>query len=148
MRVPPHQLAAASGLGLVGLLAGCPTVDLGDTPEDVGLCNPAQGEAYFESMIWPVYLNGPGKAQCTTAGCHDPSGQSALRFEVATPIDYADNYKATQIYLSCSDPATSELLTKPLAGTVAHGGGDIFPNTTPPVQPVQVFLDWFTAPAP
>ena len=122
-------------------LGGCPTVDLGNTPEDVGLCNPAQGEAYFESMIWPVYLNGAGTAQCTRSGCHDPTGQSALRFDVSTPIDYATNYKATQIYLSCSTPASSELLTKPLAGTVSHGGGDIFASLSDPA--VQVFLNWF-----
>ncbi len=123
-------------------LGGCPTVDLGNTPEDVGPCNPAQGEAYFESMIWPTYLNGPGNAQCTRAGCHDPTGQSALRFEVTAPIDYASNFKATQIYLSCSTPSSSELLTKPLAGTTAHGGGDIFASLSDPA--VVVFLNWFS----
>nr|HEX4314913.1 hypothetical protein [Kofleriaceae bacterium] len=126
----------------LGLLAGCPTVDLGDTPEDVGLCNPAKGETYFETMIWPTYLNGAGKKQCTQAACHDPSGQSALRFEVSMPIDYQTNYKATQIYLNCSTPDTSELLTKPLAGTTSHGGGDLFTDDSDPA--VQVFLDWFT----
>jgi hypothetical protein len=124
----------------VVLLAGCPTVDLGDTPEDVGLCNPAQGETYFEQMIWPTYLNGAGNKQCTMGGCHDQNGQSALRFKT-NPIDYPGNYKASLIYLNCGSPQTSELLVKPLAGVEPHGGGDIFADMNDPA--VKVFLDWF-----
>ena len=97
---------------------------------------------YFETMIWPTYLNGAGSKQCTKSACHDPSGQSALRFELAMPIDYQTNYKATQIYLNCGDAGRSELLTKPLAGIDPHGGGDIFPDQNDPA--VQVVLDWFS----
>lgn len=127
---------------LLGLpaLSACPTVDLGDTPEDVGLCNPMQGEPYFETMIWPTYLNGAGSAQCTQGGCHDQGGQSALRFKT-NPIDLPANYKASLIYLNCATPEASRMLTKPLAGTEGHFGGDIFPDLNDPA--VQVFLDWF-----
>ena len=126
----------------VSLLAGCPTVDLGDTPEDVGLCNPAQGEPYFEMQggVWDTYLNGTGSAQCTQGGCHDQNGQSALRFKTS-PIDYQANYKSTLIYLNCGSPQTSELLVNPLAGVEPHGGGDIFPDLNDPA--VKVFLAWF-----
>ena len=124
---------------LVASLAGCPTVDLGTTPEDVGLCNPAMGEAYFESQIWPNYINNTTKP-CVTSGCHDPAGQSALRFTIATPVDYTTNYKATQIYLSCSDPSSSEMLTKPTGGE-AHGGGVIFTSGDPNIT---LFLNWFS----
>ena len=37
-------------------LCGCPTVDLGDTPPDIGLCNPAGGIDYFTSTIEPEFL--------------------------------------------------------------------------------------------
>jgi hypothetical protein len=127
--------------GAPALLGGCPTVDLGDTPEDVGQCNPTQGEPYFEQMIWPTYINNSTKS-CVTSGCHESqTGQSALRFDIATPVDYQTNYRAAQVYLSCATPSSSELLTKPLAGTTAHGGGDIFPSLSDPA--VVVFLAWF-----
>jgi hypothetical protein len=137
---PFGLLTLAGTAGIAVLAAGCPTVDLGDTPEDVGLCNPTGGEAYFEQMIWPTFINNTSKS-CLTSGCHDAGGQSALRFNTANPIDYPTNYKATQIYLSCSTPSSSEFLTKPLAGTVSHGGGDIFASLNDPT--VQVFLSWF-----
>lgn len=123
-------------------LAGCPTVDLGDSPPDIGLCNPARGEPFFESDIWPTYLNAtdPTK-QCTKGGCHDQAGQSALRFQT-NPIDLPANYKASLVYLNCGTPESSALLVKPLAGVEPHGGGDIFASDTDPA--VQTFLMWFT----
>jgi hypothetical protein len=122
-------------------LAGCPTVDLGDSPPDIGLCNPTKGEAYFESDIWPTYLNSATPAkQCTASGCHDQAGQSALRFQT-NPIDLPANYKASLVYLNCGQPESSELLTKPLAGIEPHGGGDIFADDSDPA--VQTFLMWF-----
>jgi hypothetical protein len=124
-------------------LGGCPTVDLGDSPEDVGLCNPAQGEAYFEASVWPMFLDDSssgGTRQCTKGGCHDQNGQSALRFKT-NPIDFQANFKTTQIYLNCGSPTTSRLLEKPLTGPETHGGGDIFMTLDDP--DVKVFLGWF-----
>lgn len=124
-------------------LAGCPSVDLGDSPPDIGLCNPAKGEAFFESDVWPKYLNdtaAPTK-QCTKGGCHNQTGVSALRF-TTDPVDLPANYKASLVDLNCGDPAASLLLVKPLAGTEPHGGGDIYPDVSDPA--VVTFLDWFT----
>ena len=38
---------AACGLATL-VFAGCPTVDLGDTPSDIGQCNPPGGEDYSD----------------------------------------------------------------------------------------------------
>ena len=60
-------------------LAGCPSVDLGDTPSDIGLCNPKQGIAYFESDIWPKYLHPSVPARdCVKSGCHANANVLAL----------------------------------------------------------------------
>ena len=48
-----HRAFACSVLLLCG---GCPTVDLGDDPPAVGLCNPTGGYDYFQNMVVPQYL--------------------------------------------------------------------------------------------
>jgi hypothetical protein len=123
------------------LLSGCPTVDLGDTPSDIGLCNPAAGQQYFQDKVWPEFIR-PGDATkgCTRAtGCHGEAGGNTLSFKTM-PIDFAFNYRQTQIYLNCGTPAASELLTKPLAGVDPHGGSDLVSTSDPAYQ---VFIDWF-----
>jgi hypothetical protein len=129
---------AAACLGLA-LLAGCPTVDLGDTPTEIGLCNPAGGVQYFQDQIWPNFVvrTGP-EMSCAQGGCH-VAGGNGLDFPM--PVDYASAYKRTQLYLNCGTPDASLLLTKPLAGIDPHGGGDLFPNTDDAA--VQIFLAWF-----
>lgn len=125
-------------LGLA-FLAGCPTVDLGDTPTEIGLCNPAGGVQYFQDQIWPQFIvrTDPNQS-CAKGGCH-VAGGNGLDFPM--PVDYSAAYKRTQIYLNCGTPDASLLLTKPLAGIDPHGGGDIFPNTNDAA--VQIFLAWF-----
>jgi hypothetical protein len=120
-------------------LAGCPTVDLGDTPPDIGACNPMGGQAYFMNMIWPSYLHPSGAKDCAqSAGCHLMAHGLAL--DPTPPVDYAANFRIAQQYLNCGTPAASPLLTKPLAGVDGHGGGDLFTMTDPQYQ---LFLDWF-----
>jgi len=120
-------------------LAGCPTVDLGDTPTEIGLCNPAGGVQYFQDQIWPKYIvRDGGKTSCTTATCHVGGGNG---LDFPSPVDYPTAYRRTQIYLNCGSPEASQLLTKPLAGIDPHGGDDIFPNLNDPA--VQIFLAWF-----
>jgi hypothetical protein len=132
------------GLGLklslgLGLLAGCPTVDLGDTPTDIGLCNPAGGLPYFQDQIWPkVVVRSDPTTQCNRVGCHVTGGNG---LDFPTPVDYPTAYKRVQIYLNCGMPSASPFLTKPLAGGDAHTGGDIFASLSDPA--VQVFLAWF-----
>ena len=130
-----------AGLGLGASLAGCPTVDLGDTPTDINLCNPAGGIDYFKSDIYPKYIR-PGDANaCTKAGgCHNEAGGNALNFKT-NPQDDAFNFRQAQVFLNCGTPEMSQLLTKPLAGVDTHGGGNIYMTMTD--AEVQVFLGWF-----
>jgi hypothetical protein len=120
-------------------LAGCPTVDLGDTPTEIGLCNPSGGEQYFQDQIWPNYVvRTDPKTSCYQANCHIAGGNG---LDFPSPIDYPTAYKRVQIYLNCGTPSASPFLTKPLAGIDAHSGGDIFGSLSDPA--VQVFLNWF-----
>lgn len=121
-------------------LGACPTVDLGDSPPDIGLCNPAQGLAYFISDIEPKYfkLGDPVNSCARSSSCHQDAHGLALAVD---PTDDMANYTISQGYLNCGDPVASELLTKPLAGIDPHGGGDIFANTSDPA--VVDFLAWF-----
>jgi len=130
----------ASCLAGVALCAGCPTVDLGDTPSDIGLCNPPGGIDYFKAEIWPNFVrHGTANACTKTGACHNEAGGNALGFKTM-PVDDAFNYRQTQIYLNCGTPEASELLTKPLSGMNPHGGGDLIPMGDPAET---VFLNWF-----
>jgi hypothetical protein len=123
---------------LAFLVAGCPTVDLGDTPTEVGLCNPAGGLQYFQDQIWPNFVvRGNAADSCAKVSCH-VAGGNGLDFPAV--VDYTAAYKRAQIYLNCGTPAVSLFLTKPLAGIDQHGGGDVFAAGDPAVQ---IFLDWF-----
>ncbi len=124
---------------LLVLLAGCPTVDLGDTPPDIGQCNPMGGLDYFQNTIWPNYLNNTTKA-CVQAACHDQGGNGGLLRYVTSPsIDYPGNYRKSLVDLNCSMPSASLMLTKP-TGFDPHGGGTIFSMSDPLAQ---TFLAWF-----
>ena len=135
-------------VGCVLALAGCPTVDLGDTPPDIGLCNPKGGLDYFQTQIWPSYVANPAmtcgpshnqSCDCTRSGCHG-NGSSAGGLGFLAPTDFTNNYRAAQGFLNCGTPDQSLLLVKPLAGIEGHSGGDLFSMTDPQYQ---LFLDWF-----
>lgn len=125
----------------VALLCGCPTVDLGDNPPGVGLCNPTGGLPYFEMEIVPKYLklsdtaNGCGR----DGGCHNRAHGLALDLTPAN-LTSAANYRVAQQYLNCGTPTQSPLLTKPLAGTDGHGGGDLI---APMSTEAMIFENWF-----
>lgn len=124
------------------VLAGCPTVDLGDTPTDIGLCNPAGGLDYFTDVIWPnVVRPSNGATGCTrTGGCHNEAGGNGLSFKTQPAPDFPFNFRQAQLFLNCGTPSASLFLTKPLSGTEPHSGGDIFQPNDPAIQQ---FLDWF-----
>jgi hypothetical protein len=132
-------LSAAAAL----CLAGCPTVDLGDTPPDPGQCRPDRG--YFEDVIWPQFI-APADAElsCVDAvGCHRANdGRSGFRVSVPSggAIDFDANYDSVVFFLNCTDPAASRLLTKPMSGVQEHAGGNLFAPGDPAVD---VFLQWF-----
>lgn len=146
MRMGSHRssavawgVAAIGSLGLLTVLTGCPTVDLGDTPTEVGLCNPAGGVDYFETQIWPTFVTRPNPMQtCARSTCHIAGGNG---LDFPDPIDYGVAYRRVQLFLNCGTPEASVFLTKPLGGIEPHGGGDIFPNDSDPA--VQIFIDWF-----
>ncbi len=127
------------------LLAGCPTVDLGDTPPDPGQCRP--DFAYFQTVVWDQYI-APADAElsCVDAvGCHrDGDGRSGFRVALPAgdaPVDYRGNYDRVVFFLNCNDPASSRLLTKPISGVIDHAGGDLF---GPGSEAEAAFLDWFS----
>jgi hypothetical protein len=127
----------------VGLLVltGCPTVDLGDTPTDINLCNPAGGADYFRDEIYPNFIRAADAANgCTRAGgCHNEAGGNALNYKTQ-PQDDAFNFRQTQVFLNCGAPEMSQFLTKPLTELEPHGGGNIYSMSD---AQVQVFLGWF-----
>jgi len=136
-----HRSSTVLGILALGLLAGCPTIDLGDTPSDIGLCNPPGGVEYFTDKIWPEFVRPTDmmKGCLRASGCHGEGGGTGLTFKTM-PVDYAFNYRQTQIDLNCGTPAESKLLQKPLAGVLPHQGMDLFTMTDPQYS---VFLDWF-----
>src|SRR5687767_11768255 len=125
----------------VGLLVltGCPTVDLGDTPTDINLCNPEGGVEYFVAEIYPNFVRPTNTTNgCTkVGGCHNEAGGNALNFKTQ-PQDDTFNFRQAQQFLNCGTPEMSPLLTKPLRGIDTHGGQDIFMSMTD--AEVQVFL--------
>jgi hypothetical protein len=132
-----HWAFAACCIGL----SACPTVDLGPTPEDIAGCIPTKGEPYFESDIWPKYVQNPHHT-CVDAQCHVPGGDGGtLHLDPNVPMSFMMNYKLVLPQLNCQRPDESPFLTKPLAGQVGHGGGDIFPSASDPA--VVAFLAWF-----
>jgi hypothetical protein len=135
---------AAWGASLAALAlaaTGCPTVELGDTPEDIGQCNPRGGLPYFQDVIWPMYVRHGSANGCTrTGGCHIFGDGNLLGYKVNPTIDFPANYRATLVHLQCGTPMMSKFLTKPLAGIDGHGGMDLIQPGSPEVQ---AFLDWF-----
>ena len=117
-------------------------MDLGDTPTDIGLCNPAGGLDYFTDVIWPSFVRpSDGTNGCTkTGGCHNEAGGNALSFKTQPAPDFPFNYRQAQLFLNCGNPSASLLLTKPQAGVEPHSGGDIFNANDPAIQQ---FLGWF-----
>jgi hypothetical protein len=122
-------------------LAACPTVNLGNTPEDIATCDPMGGLPYFQAQIWPNYLAPANPATtCVRSGCHDTTvSAGGMGFDTTEPIDYAGNYAIAQPKLDCEVPTSSLLLTKPL-NLDGHGGSQIFTTSDPEYS---IFLNWF-----
>lgn len=139
--VPRSRCAFGALLVLLTFATGCPTVDLGDTPTDIGLCNPPGGIEYFEAEIWPNFVR-PNDATngCTRAGgCHNEAGGNGLSFQT-NPVDVAFNYRQAQQFLNCGTPAASQLLTKPLDTSDPHLGGNLVTTND---AAYTVFIGWF-----
>ena len=141
------------GLALVAVsfaLAGCPVVDLGETPPGIGVCDPNGNIDYFKTMMWDGYIHntatncGPShnmSCDCARSGCHlAPGGAGGLGFSLNVPQDFPLDYQAAQHELICGTPDASKLLTRPISGIDPHGGGDIFSMSDPQYQ---LFEGWF-----
>lgn len=135
------HLRTALALTALAALPGCPTVDLGDTPADIGSCRPDRD--YFEQVIWPMYIAPADEAKSCIAqiGCHNDSlgARSGMHLKTTMPIDYTTNYRTVSRHLNCSDPSASDMLTYPTQllphPVMLFGASD--PEVT------QVFLPWF-----
>src|SRR5262249_49133859 len=77
----PHRLVTPCVPALA--LGGCPTVDLGATPSDIGQCNPKGGIQYFMDQIWPNYIQSNGGRSCIDTGgaCHAENGGNVMTFK-------------------------------------------------------------------
>src|SRR5688500_4431488 len=133
-----------TALGAV-LHAGCPTVDLGDTPTDINLCNPAGGQDYFVSDIYPNFIKGdtPGDSKSCTQnnrGHSEGNGpELTIRFQPRRDENF--NFRQAQLFLNCVNEDMSLLPTKPLTGSDAHGDGNLSDGMND--AEVQTFLVWF-----
>lgn len=107
--------------------------------QGLGECSPTKGLAYFETQIWPKYLDPTDQAQsCVRSGCHDATSQAGgLGLDVTASA--ASNYERVQPLLDCAAPSASLLFTKPL-DSADHGGGAVFTATAPQAS---TFLGWF-----
>lgn len=129
----------------LAVLAGCPTVDLGDVPPDPGQCRPDR--AYFRDVVWPQFIApaDPARSCVDAVGCHrQDDGRSGLRLVMppagSDQVDYDRNYDAVVPFLNCGDPTSSTMLSKPMSGIDSHAGGDLF---DPGSEPAQLFEAWF-----
>ena len=137
-----------SGWWLVVALAGCPTVDLGETPVQPPLCRPSLEKFKEPGGIWETAINPGDQAMSCVAreGCHaQATGRSALRL-IMPPMndtDWATNLDVVARFLNCSTPSDSLLITKPEGGKEGHLGGDLWPACpTGQCTPIKEIVDW------
>ncbi|MEO8843888.1 MAG: hypothetical protein ABI591_27575 [Kofleriaceae bacterium] len=114
-------------------------MDLGDTPSDIGACNPSKGIDYFISDIEPKYLKLPDPVNSCARNTMCHAGAHGLALSTTVGDDQI-NYRVAQGYLNCGSPVASQMLTFPMAGIDGHGGGDIFQMGSPEEA---TFLAWF-----
>jgi len=139
--VARKALGALAVIAGAAIAAGCPTVDLGETPVSPGSCRP--DPAYYRDVMWPEFFDPPDAARSCVAegGCHRlEDGRSALRLDTGDPVDHNRNYDVVTRFLNCGAPEASSALTKPLGGVDPHGGGDLFGRGE---DPEVTFLQWF-----
>jgi hypothetical protein len=149
-----RTLAAAAPLLLLGAgLAGCPTVDVGDTPVAPPLCRPSLEAFRAPGGIWDVAIDPPDPARsCIVAeGCHSQAtGRSGLRLiaksrDLFTDVEWSLNLDVVSRYLNCSTPSDSTFITKPEAGTDPHLGGDLWTCGGSGCEPISTIEAWIDA---
>jgi len=120
--------------------------DLGLAPLDGGAVAAGPSGAYFKPDI-QADLDALG---CTASGCHGANTSPLITAIPSSAAEWMSNY--TNIHSDCTTldclggGASSLLLTKPLAGSVSHGGTKPFASTADPTY--QRWLAWVAAGAP
>jgi hypothetical protein len=113
--------------------AGCGVVDVGpDVLPEQGCTAPT---AYFVTDVWPRYFARYG---CGMSSCHDAlSGRGFFRLQdvsrvstpsamaplAAWPFEWQQNLRVVQQNISCSNPASSLVLTVPSGRSTPHPPG-------------------------
>ena len=134
-----------------GCLLQPATYDTGSSVGDLGVKAADQGSAstaaaYFKADIQKD-LDALG---CTASACHGSNSSPLLHAMPSVDADWMANY--TNIHSDCTTldclagGASSLLLTKPLAGSVKHGGTKPFASTADPIY--RRWLAWTQAGAP
>ena len=151
-------LVLVAGLGVfatVGLTRAPDDVPVPGVTEDRSVTGAADFD-YYRQNIEPMFVrprgypNAGGSPACVM--CH--SWQTGLRFALADMTETPDgwtwtagqsqaNYDVVTKLVNASNPASSKLLTKPLAqqaGREGHSGGSYWDSTSDPEY--QVVLQW------
>jgi hypothetical protein len=138
---------------LLLLAAACPTVDPGDNPVAPPLCRPDLETFKMPGGIWDTAINPPDEAKSCVAmaGCHSQdTGRSGLRLinkqrDLFTEVEWELNLESVARSLDCSTPSYSPFITKPLAGTNGHIGGDLWTCSGSDCEPVRTIEAWITS---
>ena len=138
-----------AGWLLLLIMAGCPTIDLGETPVQPPLCRPDLKKFRDPGGIWETAISPSDEAKSCVArgGCHaQATGRSALRLIVppTTDSDWSTNLDVVARFLNCSTPSDSPFITKPRAGVDAHLGGDLW-QCDSACQPIRMVEEWIEA---
>ena len=134
-------------------LAGCPTVDVGDTPVAPPLCRPSLQTFREPGGIWDTAIAPADTSRSCVSmdGCHSQAtGRSGLRLivrarEAFTEAEWALNLDVVARYLNCSTPSSSAFITKPEAGTDPHLGGDLWTCDGASCEPIRTVEAWIDA---
>ena len=157
-RRPDRWLAAATGLGALGILSalGLTGPRAADAPDPVLVDAQAAPFEFYRRNIEPIfarprgYPNDGDRPACVM--CH--VWQTSVRFDLQDMTELPDgwgwteeqsrrNYAMMAQLVDASNPATSKLLRKPLAtdaGGEPHTGGTFWESTSDPEY--QTVLEW------
>lgn len=129
-----HAFGTAA-FAAVLLLTGCNQV----TTQEVQATGLTLCVSDFERCVSPIFdasINSrTGPVTCSAAGCHSQASGSGGAFKIfPNPQPGSSqslaNFFSARAFANLDNPTTSRLLQKPDADSVAHAGGDIFPNSS------------------
>ena len=135
---------------LLCLAAGCPVIDVGETPVTPPICRPSPTQFREPGGIWDtaIAVADIEKSCIGKTGCHtQATGRSALRLidkprDQLTDSEWMRNYEVVARFLNCSTPNASPFITKPESGVDPHLGGDLWEctGTCEPIRTVEAWI--------